>query len=65
MKEQSSADKLNKFIDRIQQEKMKELWDNKDDEAWENAIFLGDKNYCQNRGSLKRMRCLLPICNNF
>jgi hypothetical protein len=25
------------FLHRIQQAKMKELWDNKDDEAWENA----------------------------
>jgi len=26
-----------KFLRRIQQEKMKELWDNKEDEAWEKA----------------------------
>jgi predicted CopG family antitoxin len=25
------------FLHKIQQEKMKELWANKDDEAWENA----------------------------
>ncbi|MBW3002733.1 hypothetical protein KY338_06255 [Candidatus Woesearchaeota archaeon] len=25
------------FLHKIQQKKMKELWDNKDDEAWENA----------------------------
>jgi len=25
------------FLHKIQQAKMKELWDNKDDEAWENA----------------------------
>jgi len=25
------------FIHKIQQQKMKELWDNKEDEAWENA----------------------------
>ncbi len=25
------------FLHRIQQQKMKELWDNKEDEAWENA----------------------------
>ena len=25
------------FLHKIQQPKMKELWDNKDDEAWENA----------------------------
>lgn len=26
-----------RFLHAIQQEKMKELWDNKEDEAWENA----------------------------
>ncbi len=26
-----------KFLDQIQQDKMKELWDNKEDEIWENA----------------------------
>ena len=26
-----------KFLHKIQQAKMQELWDNKDDEAWENA----------------------------
>ncbi len=25
------------FLHKIQQEKMKELWDNREDEAWENA----------------------------
>ena len=25
------------FLHKIQQEKMRELWDNKDDEGWENA----------------------------
>ena len=25
------------FLHKIQQEKMRELWDNKDDERWENA----------------------------
>jgi len=25
------------FLHKIQQEKMKDLWDNKEDEAWENA----------------------------
>jgi hypothetical protein len=25
------------FLHKIQQEKMKELWDNKEDEAWENV----------------------------
>jgi len=29
--------KLKKFIKKIQQFKMKELWDNKEDEAWEKA----------------------------
>jgi len=28
---------VDKFLCQIQQEKMKELWDNKEDEAWENA----------------------------
>ena len=27
----------NEFLHKIQQAKMKELWDNKEDEAWENA----------------------------
>ena len=27
----------NEFLHKIQQPKMKELWDNKEDEAWENA----------------------------
>ncbi len=26
-----------RFLHKIQQQKMKELWDNKDDEAWENV----------------------------
>lgn len=25
------------FLHKVQQEKMRELWDNKEDEAWENA----------------------------
>ncbi|MFH1240034.1 MAG: hypothetical protein V1672_02355 [Candidatus Diapherotrites archaeon] len=25
------------FLHKVQQDKMKELWDNKDDEVWENA----------------------------
>lgn len=29
--------KYDKFLHKIQQAKMKELWDNKEDEAWENA----------------------------
>ena len=28
---------LNKYLHKIQQQKMKELWDNKEDKAWENA----------------------------
>ena len=27
----------NEFLHKIQQPKMKEIWDNKEDEAWENA----------------------------
>ena len=27
----------NEFLHRVQQEKMRELWDNKEDEDWENA----------------------------
>ena len=34
MKERNQYDE---FIHKIQQEKMKELWDNKADEDWENA----------------------------
>ncbi len=30
-------DQYDKFLHHIQQHKMKELWDNKEDEAWENA----------------------------
>lgn len=30
-------DNYDKFIHHIQQSKMKELWDNKKDEAWENV----------------------------
>jgi predicted ArsR family transcriptional regulator len=29
--------KYDEFLHKIQQAKMKELWDNKEDEAWENA----------------------------
>lgn len=28
---------LNNFVQEIQKRKMKELWDNKEDEEWENA----------------------------
>ena len=34
MKERNQYDE---FLHKIQQEKMKELWDNKEDEEWENA----------------------------
>ena len=34
MKERNQYDE---FLHRIQQQKMKELWNNKEDEAWENA----------------------------
>ncbi len=34
MKERNRYDE---FLHKIQQEKMKELWDNKEDESWENA----------------------------
>ena len=31
------SNQYDEFLHKIQQEKMKELWDNKDDEAWEDA----------------------------
>ena len=34
MKERNQYDE---FLHKIQQEKMKEIWDNKEDEDWENA----------------------------
>jgi len=34
MKERNQYDE---FLHKIQQEKMRELWDNKEDEVWENA----------------------------
>ena len=34
LKEKNQYDE---FLHKIQQHKMKELWDNKEDEAWENA----------------------------
>lgn len=34
MRERNQYDE---FLHKIQQEKMKELWDNKEDESWENA----------------------------
>lgn len=35
--ERKQNGQYDEFIHRIQQAKMKELWDNKEDEAWENA----------------------------
>ena len=32
-----SRNQYDEFLHKIQQQKMKELWDNKEDEAWENA----------------------------
>jgi S-adenosylmethionine:diacylglycerol 3-amino-3-carboxypropyl transferase len=32
-----SSNQYDEFIHNVQQGKMKELWDNKEDEAWENA----------------------------
>jgi len=32
-----SSDEYKEFMNEIQQHKMKELWDNDEDEAWENA----------------------------
>ena len=34
MKERNQYDQ---FLHKVQQQKMKELWDNKEDEAWENV----------------------------
>ena len=31
------SNQYDEFLHKIQQEKMKEIWDNKDDEAWENV----------------------------
>jgi Sec-independent protein translocase protein TatA len=35
--EQKRASQYDEFIHKVQQSKMKELWDNKEDEVWENA----------------------------
>ena len=35
--ELKKKDQYDKFLHEIQKPKMKELWDNKEDEAWENA----------------------------
>ena len=36
-KESRKTRQYDEFIHKIQQSKMKELWDNEEDEAWENA----------------------------
>jgi hypothetical protein len=36
-KESKKPRQYDEFIHKIQQAKMKELWDNEEDEAWENA----------------------------
>ena len=33
----SKKNQYSEFLHKIQQEKMKELWDNKEDEVWENV----------------------------
>ncbi len=36
-KEHKSRKQYDEFLHRVQQEKMMELWDNEDDEAWEHV----------------------------
>ena len=36
-KNMKKKNQYDEFLHKIQQPKMKELWDNKEDEAWENA----------------------------
>ena len=36
-KKAKERDQYDKFLHEIQKKKMKELWDNKEDEAWEHA----------------------------
>jgi len=36
-KEIKKRNQYDEFLHKVQQVKMKELWDNKEDEAWENA----------------------------
>jgi len=36
-KEIKKKNQYDEFLHKTQQQKMKELWDNKEDEAWENA----------------------------
>ncbi|HLC86661.1 MAG TPA: hypothetical protein VJH65_00065 [Candidatus Nanoarchaeia archaeon] len=35
--EAKKRSQYDEFLHKIQQQKMQELWDNKEDEAWENA----------------------------
>lgn len=37
IKAKERKNQYDEFLHKIQQKKMKELWDNKEDEAWENA----------------------------
>jgi predicted ArsR family transcriptional regulator len=37
IKKTSAKNQYDEFLHKIQQDKMKELWDNKADEAWESA----------------------------
>ena len=37
LKMKSKKNQYDEFLHKIQQEKMKELWDNKEDEEWEHA----------------------------
>lgn len=36
-KRMKDRNQYDKYLHKIQQQKMKELWDNKEDEAWENV----------------------------
>lgn len=36
-KKVKTKNQYDEFLHKIQQQKMRELWDNKEDEAWENA----------------------------
>ena len=35
--QKKNSNQYDEFLHKIQQEKMKDLWDNKEDEAWEHA----------------------------
>lgn len=37
MKQVKNSNQYDEFLHKIQQHKMKELWDNEEDEAWEHA----------------------------